>query len=70
MQQSIDAERSESKRERQHEAMLEAALARPGVREMMKVYGDWQDKNRNLDAYRSATRATWRTMTTNSSNIG
>lgn len=48
--------------------MLEAALARPGVRELAKAYGSWQEKDRGLDAYRSATKKPERIMTTNSSN--
>lgn len=32
--------RSESKHAQSHAEMLEAALARPGVRELMKVYGE------------------------------
>ena len=59
--------RSGSGREREHDAMLEAALARPGVREVMEVYRGWQEKDRGLDAYRSATKAAGRTTTSNSS---
>ena len=59
--------RSGSRREREHAAMLEAALARPGVREVMDVYRGWQEKDRGLDAYRSATKAPGRVTTTNSS---
>ena len=47
--------RSDTHREREHAALLEAALARPGVREVMDVYRGWQAKDRELDAYRSAT---------------
>ncbi len=64
--QEVDSH-STSRREREHTEMLEAALARPGVREVMKVYGEWQDKDRGLDTYRSATKA-FRMVTTNSSN--
>lgn len=62
--------RPNSDREREHAAMLETALARPGVREAMQVFGGWQEKDRCLDAYRAATKAPTRTTTTNSSNIG
>ena len=31
-----------SKRAREHAAMLKEALAHPGVREVMKVYGGWR----------------------------
>ncbi len=47
--------------------MLETALARPGVREIMKVYGGWQKKDQGLDVYRSATKKSERITTTNSS---
>ena len=47
--------------------MPEAALARPGVREAMDVHRGWQEKDRGLDAYRSATKAPGRFTTTNSS---
>lgn len=57
-----------SRREKDHAEMLEAALARPGVREMMKVYGDYQEKDRACDGYRAATTRAERITTTNSSN--
>ena len=49
--------------------MLEAALARPGVREMMKVYGGWQEREQVLDVYRSATKKPERIWTTDSSRV-
>ena len=62
-------ENPESRREREHNELLEAALARPGIREVMKVYGEWQEKDRGLDVYRSATKKGQRIVTSNSSNI-
>jgi len=62
-------QRSGSRREQEHERMLEAALARPGVREVMKVYGEWWEKDRGLDSYRAVTKKPARVTTTNSSNI-
>ena len=62
--------RAGSRREREHAEMLEAALARPGVREVMDVYRGWQEKDRGLDAYRSATKAPGHVTTTNSSKAG
>ena len=59
--------RSESKRAQSHAEMLEAALARPGVRELMKVYGGWQEKDQGLDVYRSVTKTLERITNTNSS---
>ena len=59
--------RSASERAQKHAELLEAALARPGVHEVMKVYGNWREKDRALDVYRSATRRPERSRTTNSS---
>ena len=56
-----------SRRERERARMLEAALARPGIREVMDVYRGWQEKDRGLDSYRSATKVPGRTTTSNSS---
>ena len=61
--------RTGSRREREHAAMLDAALARPGIREVMDVYRGWQEKDRGLDAYRSAAKAAGRVTTTNSSGV-
>ena len=57
--------REASKREQKHAAMLQEALARPGVRDFMKVYGGWREKDRGLDAYRAATKTPASTTTTN-----
>ncbi len=65
--QDIDTRRP-SERGREHAEMLEAALARPGVREAMTVYGVWQEKDRGLDSYRFAAKEARNTITTNSSN--
>ena len=60
--------RPDAKREREHDDMLDAALARPGVREVMDVYRGWQEKDRGLDAYRSATRSSGRVTNSDSSS--
>ena len=49
-------DKSPSKRAEEHAAMLKEALAHPGVREVMKVYGGWQQADKGLDAYRAASR--------------
>ena len=59
--------RTRSGREQGRAALLEAAYARPGVREMMKVYDNWHEQDRRLDAYRDALKVPGRTATTNSS---
>ena len=61
--------RSNSSREREHAAMLETALARPGVREIMRVYDDWWERDRSLDVYRVATKNPVWATTTDSSNV-
>ena len=43
-------------REREHAAMLEEALARPGVREVMQVYQNYQEIDKGLNSYRQATK--------------
>ncbi len=58
-------ERTGSRREEEYAEMLEAALARPGVREVMEVYEDWKEKDKGLDAYRSAVKRSEQVKTTN-----
>lgn len=53
-----------SRREQERAAMLQEALACPGVRDVMKVYGDWLEKDRRLDAYRTMTKISVNTTTT------
>lgn len=62
--------RSISERKQAHARMLKAALARPGVKEVMRVYGNWREKDRGFDSYRSATKRPVKTITTNSSSAG
>ena len=62
-------ERSESDIRKRHAEMLEAALSRPGIPEVMKVYGAWKEKNRHLDAYRAAMKRPARVITTDKSNL-
>ena len=57
-----------SKRGEQHRAMLKDALARPGVREVMEVYGAWQQIDRRLSTYRAATAARPQITTTDQAN--
>ena len=44
-----------STRAQSHEEMLKKAQSRPGVREMMEVFGHWQKADKGMDAYRAAT---------------
>ena len=59
---------SESERELAHKELLESAFARPGIREVMKIYGGWQKCDRKMEAYRSATKPSYRFLTTNTSS--
>lgn len=43
-------------RTEERDALLEEALARPGVREAMRVYDDWQKSQQVLETYRETTR--------------
>ena len=65
--QSDEAKTSE--RARAHAAMLEEALKRPGIPELMRVYGDWRTADRGLDPYRAATKAPSHTTTTDHVNF-
>lgn len=69
MKQGGTDQSSRSEREREHAEMLAAAVSRPGVREAMKVFHDWQRKDHALDAYRAAAVRTERTTTTNHANV-
>lgn len=57
-----------SKREQKRAAMLEEALSRPGVREVMEVYGGWREQDRRLDAYRAATSPCGRSWNSDRTN--
>ena len=59
----------QSSRESQRVNLLEEALRRPGVREMMIVYRDWQRADRGLDPYRAATKQPMKTTTTDHANV-
>ena len=62
-------EHPRSERERERAAMLEEALRRPGVREVMQVFDAWQRADRGLDAYRAATKEAWTVITTDHANV-
>ena len=69
MAHKTDGGKPVSQRAQARDELLEAALARPGVREFMEVYGDWREKDRGLDTYRTATKTSERMLTTNSSRV-
>ena len=43
-------------RTEQQEALLQEALARPGIPEVMRVYGNWKEQDRAQEPYREAMR--------------
>lgn len=55
-------------REQEHAAMLKEALARPGVREVMQVYQNYQKADAGLDPYRLATKHPEVVITTDHAN--
>ncbi len=57
-----------SNRKQEYSIMLEEALARPGVREVMKIYGQWQEQDQGLDPYRTATKEPSQIKATNHAN--
>ncbi len=58
----------QSSREMEQAAMLEEALRRPGVTEVMKVYESWKQIDNGLDVYRAATKKPQLITTTNHAN--
>ena len=48
--------------------MLETALARPGVREVMAVYQNWQKADSGLDAYWATKKEPLTITTTDRAN--
>ena len=57
-----------STREQRNAELLQEALDRPEIREIMRVYEVWRDVDRGLDSYRAATREPNRTTTTDHAN--
>ena len=51
-----DEKTNRERREQEHANLLREALARPGVREAMEVYQNWQRTDQGLDSYREATK--------------
>ena len=62
------AKNQKSSRQQKRDALLEEALSRPGVREFMEVYGNWQEANAELDKYHAITRELIITKTTDHAN--
>ena len=59
---------SRTSRVQEREAMLKTALARPGVREAMRVYQDWQRRDQELEPYRQVLKTNVVVITTSHTN--
>ena len=51
-----------------HAELLQEALKRPGIRDVMRVYEDWRQADSGLDPHRAATREPHRITTTDHAN--
>lgn len=60
---------AKSKHEREHAAMLEEALSRPGIRHVMEVYRHWQKAARAMEPYRLAAKQHETVTTTDHANV-
>ena len=54
--------------EQERRALLEEALAQPGIPEVMRVHKLWRAADKVLDPYRIATRPFFKVTTTNRAN--
>jgi hypothetical protein len=52
-----DAGTRSSARAQASAELLEEALGRPGIPEIMRVYGDWRETDRRLDPHRATSDA-------------
>lgn len=53
-------------RQHQRDALLQEAMHRPGIREVMRVYEDWKRADRVVESHRAITG--WRGRITNRTN--
>lgn len=59
-----DSSSRRSQRQQDCESLIREASARPGIREVMKVYGAWKRADRSLEPYRAISRNRVTTTTT------
>ena len=57
-----------SVREEAYTKLLEEALSRPGIREVMHVYGGWRQAEQGLDPHRVLAHLPQQVMTTDHAN--
>ena len=58
------AKHQDSKREREHAAMLKEALSRPGICEIMQIYQAYRKVDKKLNSYRLVTTRRGKVVTT------
>ena len=68
MPEHADDKNQDSQRQHELDTMLEEALARPGIKEVMEVYQNWQSLERGHDPYRRALRSPGKVTTTDHAN--
>ncbi len=65
---SRSTDQTESDRKPNHEEMLQEALSRPGIPEIMKIYRQWQKQDEALTRYRTTSTGVARITSTYSLN--
>lgn len=58
-----------SQRQKQQTDLLEEALSRPGIREVMLVYQGWEQVERNMDSYRTVANERGTVSTSDHANV-
>ena len=53
---------------KEHAAMLQEAISRPGVSEVMEVYQNWRKADGSLDSYRHVSRKRSKAVVSDSSS--
>ena len=66
--QGSDDDRKPSGRQQERDALVERAMQRPGIREVMRVYEDWKRADRVLGSHRLI--AGWRGIVGGRANDG
>ena len=68
MPEHADDKNQDSQRQHELDTLLKEALARPGVKEVMEVYQNWQRSERGYDPYRRVLSPPGKVITTDHAN--
>ena len=63
-----NAKNQNDRRSQNHKTMIKEGLRKPGVREVMEVYRNWQHTDSGLNTFRSATKESFTISTTDHAN--